>query len=303
MSPFEYIEPATLEEALDALARYGDEAKLIAGGTGLVNLMKQRLVQPAYLIGLRRLGRTEGLAEIGQIDQIGPPGSAQALRLGALCTHRALEASPLVRTALPVLAETFGRVASIRIRSVATLGGALAHADPNQDPPPSLMVLDARVCLRSSHGQREVGIAEFFVDYYETVLEPDEMVTAVTVPLPPANSGASFLKFLPQTQDDYATVAVAARLTLDADRIVQARVALGAAGATPLRATPVEVALRGQSPTPSIIRDAAALVAEAVDPSDDFRGSADYKRDMAVVFVQRALGHALGRAQAGREQE
>ena len=300
MSPFEYIEPATLEEALDALARYGDEAKLIAGGTGLVNLMKQRLVQPAYLIGLRRLGRTEGLAEIGQI---GPPGSAQALRLGALCTHRALEASPLVRTALPVLAETFGRVASIRIRSVATLGGALAHADPNQDPPPSLMVLDARVGLRSSHGQREVGIAEFFVDYYETVLEPDEMVTAVTVPLPPANSGASFLKFLPQTQDDYATVAVAARLTLDADRIVQARVALGAAGATPLRATPVEAALRGQSPTPTVIRDAAALVAEAVDPSDDFRGSADYKRDMAVVFVQRALDHALGRAQAGREQE
>ena len=300
MSPFEYIEPPSLEEALDALARYGDEAKLIAVGTGLVNLMKQRLVQPAYLIGLRRLGQTEGLAEI---DQIGPTGSAQALRLGALCTHRALEASPLVRAVVPVLAETFGRVASIRIRSVATLGGALAHADPNQDPPPSLMVLDARVCLRSNRGQREVGIAEFFVDYYETVLEPDEMLTAVIVPPLPANSGASFLKFLPQTQDDYATVAVAARLTLDADRIVQARGALGAAGATPLRATPVEAALRGQSPTPSIIRDAAALVAEAVDPSDDFRGSADYKRDMAVVFVQRALDHALGRAQAGREQE
>ncbi|MCE2487575.1 MAG: xanthine dehydrogenase family protein subunit M [Desulfurellaceae bacterium] len=299
MSPFEYIEPQTLEEALDALARYGDEAKLIAGGTGLVNLMKQRLVQPAYLIGLRRLAQTEGLAEI---DQIGPPGSAQALRLGALCTHRALEASPLVQTAVPVLAETFGRVASIRIRSVATLGGALAHADPNQDPPPSLIVLDARVCLRSNHGQREVGIAEFFVDYYETVLEPAEMLTAVIVPPLPANSGTSFLKFLPQTQDDYATVAVAARLTLDADRIVQVRVALGAAGATPLRASVVEAALQGQQPTPAIIRDAAALVAEAVDPSDDFRGSADYKRDMAVVFVERALDHALGRARAGGGQ-
>ena len=303
MSPFEYIEPATLEEALDALARYGDEAKLIAGGTGLVNLMKQRLVQPAYLIGLRRLAQTEGLAEIGQINQTGLTGSAQALRLGALCTHRALEASPLVRTAVPVLAETFERVASIRIRSVATLGGALAHADPNQDPPPSLMVLDARVSLRSSHGQREVGIEEFFVDYYETVLEPDEMVTAVIVPRPPANSGASFLEFLPQTQDDYATVAVAARLTLDADRIAQARVALGAAGVTPLRANAVEAALQGQPPTPTVIREAAGLVAEAVDPSDDFRGSADYKRDMAVVFVQRALENALGRAQAGREQE
>lgn len=129
------------------------------------------------------------------------------------------------------------------------------------------------------------------------------MVTAVIVPRPPAGSGTSFLKFLPQTQDDYATVAVAARLTLDNDRIVQARVALGAAGATPLRASAVEAALRGQPPTPNVIRDAAALAAEAVDPSDDFRGSADYKRDMAVVFVQRALDHALGRAQAGREQE
>jgi carbon-monoxide dehydrogenase medium subunit len=191
-------------------------------------------------------------------------------------------------------------VASIRIRTVATLGGALAHADPNQDPPPSLMVLDARVCVRSSRGQREIGIDDFFVDYYETVLEPDEMVTAVIVPRPPANSGASFLKFLPQTQDDYATVAVAARLTLDDDRIGQARVALGAAAATPLRATTVEAALQGQPPTPDVIRAAAALVAEAVDPSDDFRGSADYKRDMAVVFVRRALTQALAQARGGR---
>jgi carbon-monoxide dehydrogenase medium subunit len=297
VTPFEYIEPTTLEAALDALARYGDEAKLIAGGTGLVNLMKQRLVQPAYLIGLRRLAQSDGL---DQIDQVGTTDAAQAFRIGALCTHRALEASPLVQTSLPLLADTFRRVASIRIRTVATLGGALAHADPNQDPPPSLMVLDARVCVRSSRGQREIGIDDFFVDYYETVLEPDEMVTAVIVPRPPANSGASFLKFLPQTQDDYATVAVAARLTLDDDRIGQARVALGAAAATPLRATTVEAALQGQPPTPDVIRAAAALVAEAVDPSDDFRGSADYKRDMAVVFVRRALTQALAQARGGR---
>lgn len=293
MIPFEYVEPTSVEEALNALAQYGDEAKLIAGGTGLLNLMKQRLVQPAYLIGLRRLTHVDGMTQICEADGT---DSGQAFRIGALCTHRAIEDSPFVHTHFPLLAETFRQVASIRIRTVATLGGALAHADPNQDPPPSLMALDARVCVRSSQGEREVGINDFFVDYYETVLEPDEIVSAVIIPKQPANSGTAFLKFLPQTHDDYATVAVAARITLDGDQIKEARVALGAAAATPLRATGVEAALQGQTPTPNSIRDAATLVANSVDPIADFRGSADYKRDMAVVFVQRAIQAAIAQA-------
>ena len=293
MTPFEYIEPTTVEEALEALAQYGDEAKLIAGGTGLVNLMKQRLVQPTYLIGLRRLAQLEGM---NQIAEVGGTDVGRAVRIGALSTHRAIEDSPLVHSHFPLLAETFRHVASIRIRTVATLGGTLAHADPNQDPPPSLIALDARVWVRSSQGEREVGIDDFFVDYYETVLEPDELVSAVIVPQQPANSGASFLKFLPQTHDDYATVAVAARVTLDGDQITEARIALGAAAATPFRATAVEDALRGQLATAAVIQDAAALVAEAVDPTDDCRGSADYKRDMAVVFVRRAIAQAVARA-------
>ena len=294
MTPFEYVEPTTVEEAFAVLAEYGDEAKLIAGGTGLINLMKQRLVQPAYLIGLRRLAHIDGM---NQISEVGGTAPGNAFRIGALCTHRVIEDSPLVWAHFPLLAETFRHVASIRIRAVATLGGALAHADPSQDPPPSLMALGARVCVRSSQGEREVSIDEFFVDYYETVLEPDEIVSAVIVPQQPANSGASFLKFLPQTHDDYATVAVAARVTLDGNQIANARIALGAAAATPLRATTVEDALQGQQPTTSVIQDAAALVAEAVDPTDDFRGSAEYKRDMAVVFVQRAVEQAVARAE------
>lgn len=293
MTPFEYIEPATMEEALEALAQYGDEAKLIAGGTGLVNLMKQRLVQPAYLVGLRRLAQTD---DLNQIVQLNRTDSGRVFRIGALCTHRAIEDSPLVHSHFPLLAETFKQVASIRIRTVATLGGALAHADPNQDPPPSLMALEARVCVRSSQEEREVGIDDFFVDYYETVLEPDEIVSAVIVPPQPANSGASFLKFLPQTHDDYATIAVAARVTLNREQIAQARIALGAAAATPLHASAVEAALQGQPPTRRVIQDAAALVADTVDPTEDFRGSAEYKRDMAVVFVQRAIEQAVARA-------
>jgi len=204
-----------------------------------------------------------------------------------------------VQTHASLLTETFPHVASVRIRTMATIGGALAHADPNQDLPPALLVLDARVRLRSQQRTREVSIGEFFTGYYETIMAPDELITEVIIPPPPIGSGAIFIKFLPQTHDDYATVAVAARLTLDGDRIVDARVALGAAAATPLRATVVEDALRGQAPAPTVLREAAALVAEAVDPTADFRGSAAYKRDMAVVFVRRALTQAAARARAG----
>jgi len=287
MISFTYLEPAEIDEALELLARYGDEAKVIAGGTGLVNLMKQRLVQPTYLIDLRRLTGLSGM----HYDN--------ALQIGALCTHRTIEISSLVRNHVPLLADTFRHVASVRIRTLATIGGALAHADPNQDPPPALMVLDARVRLRSQQRTREVSIAEFFTGYYETVMEPDELITEVIIPPPPAGSGAAFVKFLPQTHDDYATVAVAARVTLDGDRIAEARVALGAAAATPLCATAVEDALRGQAPTPTVLREAATLVADAVDPTSDFRGSAAYKRDTAVVFVRRALAQATAQARAG----
>jgi carbon-monoxide dehydrogenase medium subunit len=284
MISFTYLEPSSVDEALELLARYGDEAKVIAGGTGLVNLMKQRLVQPAYLVGLRRIAGLSG------IDYDG------ALRIGALCSHRTIETSSLVQNHAPLLAETFRHVASVRIRTMATIGGALAHADPNQDPPPALMALDARVRLRSQQRIREVSISEFFTGYYETIIEPGELITEVVIPLQPASSGTAFVKFLPQTHDDYATVAVAARVSLDGDRIADARVALGAAAATPLRAMAVEDALRGQAPTPTMFREAAALVADAVDPTSDFRGSTAYKRDMAVVFVQRALAQAATRA-------
>ena len=287
MISFEYIEPESLEEALALLEQHGDDAKVLAGGTGLVNLLKQRLVQPAYLIGLRQLAHLPELAEIR---------SDTGLTIGALCSHHSLETSALIKHRLPLLATTFQRVASVRIRTAATVGGSLAHADPNQDPPPALLVLDARIQVRSRQGEREIELKDFFVDYYATVLEPEELITTVIIPPQPANTGTAFFKFLPQTHDDYATVAVAARVSLEGDTIACARIALGAAAATPLRARAVEAALQGQTPTPAIIRDAAALVAEEVDPLADFRGSAEYKRDMAIVFVQRAIERAVTRA-------
>ncbi len=287
MISFTYVEPRDVGEVIETLARYGDDAKLIAGGTGLINLMKQNLVQPAYLVGLRRVGGLDSIE------------SASGLVIGALCTLRKIESATVVDFGFLLLAETCRQVATIRIRSMATIGGALAHADPYQDTPPALMVLDAMVRLHSKNGTREVAVSDLFTGYYETVIQPDELVTEVLIPPQPSGSGSVFIKFLPQTHDDYATVAVAARVTLQNERISDARVALGAAASTPLRAKVVEDALRGQAPTPDVLRDAAAMVASVVDPIPDFRGSANYKRDMAVVFVRRALAQAVTRARAG----
>jgi len=289
MNPFTYHTPETQQEVLTLLHEHGDETKLMAGGTALVIMMKQRLVLPETLISLHRL---RGLAEVQEID-----GS---LHLGALLTHRAAETSPLLRARLPVLAETYRRVATIRIRNVATVGGALAHADPNQDPPVTLVALDARVQLASVGGSREVPLVDFFTDYYETVLRPDELLTAIRVPLPQPHTGSAHVKFPPRTADDYATVGVAATVRLDpATGICQdCRIALGSVGSTPLRALQAEAAVRGQRLTPELLREAGAVAQQQTDPISDTRGSADYKRAMAGVFVRRALEQAWQQALA-----
>jgi carbon-monoxide dehydrogenase medium subunit len=284
--PFTYAEPASLEEALALLAQHGEDAKLIAGGTGLVNLMKQRLVRPSVVIGLRGVKQLAGLAE------------ADGLRIGALATLASLETSPAVKRKAPLLAETIHHVATVRVRTMATLGGAVAHADPFLDTPPALIALDAQIVARSARGERKIPADRFFTGFYQTVLEPDEMVTAILLPEQPKGSGTAFLKFLPATQDDYATVSVAARVALDAKgTIEQARIALGAAATVPVRATAVEAALAGKTPDDKTFRDAAPLVQDAIDPIEDFRGSAQYKRQMAAVHLRRALAEAAGRAQ------
>jgi carbon-monoxide dehydrogenase medium subunit len=194
-----------------------------------------------------------------------------------------------------MLTETYHHVATIRVRNMATVGGGLAHADPNQDPPPALIALGATVKATSASGSRVLPLDGFFTDYYETVLNPDEIITELFIPKLPANSGAAYLKFLPRTADDYATVSAAAVLTLDKTlkNIVDARIALGSVGTTPIRATAAEDALRGQPLKAEAFAEAGEKAKEAVDPISDFRGSAGYKKDMAAVFVRRALERAL----------
>jgi len=293
MNAFEYAAPRTLDEALAVLREQGDEARVIAGGTALVTMMRQRLVRPSYLVSLREvsgLGRIE--AANGEV------------RIGALVTHREVETSSLVRERFPVLAETFRRVASVRIRNMATVGGALAHADPNQDPPVTLIVLGARVEIRGAAGGREVPVEDFFRDYYESALEPGEVVTGVVVPRRPAASGAAYVKFLPRTADDYATVAVAATVSLqpDGQRCREARIALGSVGVTPLRARAAEALLAGHPFGADLLRSAGESIRNAVDPLSDHRGSAAYKREMASVMAGRALTQAWEEARAAARE-
>ena len=282
MNAFDYRSPRSLDEALAILSEYGEDARVVAGSTALVTMMRQRLVQPRCLVSLRDI---QGL---GRIEANG------GLRLGALVTHREAEVSPLVRERIPVLAETFRRVATVRIRHMATIGGALAHGDPNQDPPVTLLALGATVNIQSARAARDVPLTEFFRDYYETALEPGELVTAVTVPAPPAGSGAAFLKFLPRTADDYATVAAAAIVTLERDgvRCREARIALGSVGVTPLRVASAEALLGGEPLGESLLQAAGEAAKTAVDPLTDHRGSATYKREMTAVMVGRVLGQA-----------
>jgi len=291
VNAFEYRAPRGLDEALAVLREHGDDARVVAGGTALVTMMRQHLVRPGCLVSLR---------DVQGLDRI--EATNGALRLGALVTHREAEVSPLVRERLPVLAETFRRVATVRIRHMATIGGALAHADPNQDPPVTLLALGARVEIRGARGRRELPLGEFFRDYYETALEPGELVTAVTVPLLPVASGATFLKFLPRTADDYATVAVAAIVTLepDGERCREARIALGSVGVTPLRGMAAEAILSGQRLSESLLQAAGEAVKGVVDPLSDHRGSAAYKREMAGVMIGRALTQAWEAARRAR---
>lgn len=257
-------------EAVALLETHGDDAIVLAGGTAFALLWKQGLIRPAHVVDIHGISSLRAIART-------PDGG---LRIAALATHRDAERSEAVRALSPALADTFRHVATVRVRNQATVGGNLAHADPAQDPPVTLLALDAVV--QTSDGR--IPLREFFRGPFETALGA-RLLLGVTVPPLPAGTRAVFRKFLPRTADDYGTVSVAAVCTPDGS----VRVALGGVAATAVRAAAVESALaRGAS-----ARDAAALVDETIDPVADARGSVAYKRRMARVWTERALAEVL----------
>ena len=282
---YDYHEPDTVAEAVDLLARHGEDAHLVAGATAFTLLWRQGLLRPSHVIGLRRIASLGGITSAGG-----------GLAVGATVTHRAIERSADVARYCPALTRTFALVATVRVRNQATLGGNLAHADPAQDPPPMLIALGAEVVAISGSGERTIALDDLFVDVFTTSLRADEILTSVRFPALAPGTRATYLKFLPRTADDYATVSVAAALRLAEDgTVADVRVALGACGPTPVRARSVEAGLKGVRPDAKRIADAAARVDGDIEPFDDVRGSSAYKRDMARVWTERAIASLVER--------
>lgn len=276
---YDYHEPREVAEALHLLVKHGEDAHLIAGGTATVLLLRQGLIRPGHVISLRAIGALSGIGRA-------PDGG---LRIGATATHRQAERSADVRALSPALTNAFASVATVRIRNQATVGGSLAHADPAQDPPPMLAALGAAVTAVSPRGARSIAVEDLAVDHFTTTLAGDEIITEVIVPPLAPGTRATYVKFLPRTADDYATVSVAAAMRLADGAVADARIVLGAVGPTPIRARAAEAALAGAKPSRERLAQAAALVRDEVDPLDDLRGSAEYKREMARVWTERAL--------------
>jgi carbon-monoxide dehydrogenase medium subunit len=265
-----WLAPSSLEEALALRAERGDEATVLAGGTFLGILMNQGFLSPSAFLSL---GRVAGL------DRIEADGE---LRLGAMTTHTAVERAEAVRAGWPALARAFGLVASPRVRNQATVGGVLADADYASDPPAMLAALDARVVLRSARGERSVGIDELILGYYETCIQPDELLVEVVVP--PAPERAVYRKFRSRSTEDRPCVAVAA--TRDTGRV---RVVVGAVAESPQHFPDVCALADGEALAPGLCDEIARRYAERIEPMSDSRGSADYRRLVTAVEVRRAL--------------
>ena len=290
MVKFELLEPETLDEALQLMEKHGDSARLMAGGTALVLLMKQRLLNPDYLIHLTKI---KGLSEITFDPKEG-------LRIGSLVKHAEIEWFSGLTEIYPALFHTFHDVAQPRVRNMATVGGNLCHADPTQDPGSILIALGASVELAKLGSRRSLPLEEFFIDYYETVIEENEILTEVSIPAPKPNSGQYHIKFTPRTVQDYATVGVAVWIETEgagSKRCNDIRIAFNSVAPTIIRATAAEDVLRGKEITDELLVEAGEAAAGQSDPTDDVRGSAEYKTDMVKVFTKRCTLGAIAAVQ------
>lgn len=281
---FDYHAPKTLPEALELLGRFGEEAKVLSGGQSLLPLLKLRFAQPAHLVDI---GRIPGL------DYIKEEGGF--LRIGALVREAALEASPLVRSKYPILADTAAVIADPLVRNLATVAGNLAHGDPANDHPATMLAVGAEVVLSGPKGSRTVPIAQFFTGLFTTAIAPTEVLSEIRIPVPPAGSGGAYLK-LERKVGDFATAGAAAFLVLEAGTIKRAGIGLTNVGPKPVKAVDAEKHLAGKKPDEAVFAEAGRLAAAAASPSADRRGSVEYKKEMARVLTIRALRKAAQRA-------
>jgi carbon-monoxide dehydrogenase medium subunit len=285
-SPFEYHAPTSLPDAIALLGRYGDEAKLLAGGHSLLPMMKLRFAQPAHLIDLGRIPDLRGIAEVG--DEI---------HIGAMTTENQLIWSTLLQQKVPLLVEGARAIADPQVRYRGTIGGDISHGDPGNDHPALMLALDASFVLRGPAGERVVQAKDFFFGLYTTALAPGEVLTRIRVPTPAAGTGWAYEK-LKRKIGDFATAAAAVLLRVQAGKVAGVSIALTNMGPTPLKASAAEAFLVGRALDEASLAEAARLAMEVCDPVADQRGDADYKRAMAGEMTRRALLKAQSRATA-----
>jgi aerobic carbon-monoxide dehydrogenase medium subunit len=284
---FEYCRPGTLPEAVALLEQHGDAAKILSGGQSLIPMMKVRLARPEYLIDINRI---EGLQYIREQDGY--------LKIGALTREADLESSELIRTKYPIVLDTASMIADPQVRNLATIGGNLAHGDPANDHPATMLALGAEIIAVGPRGERKMPIKDFFLSVFTTALEPGDILTEIRIPISRGRSGGAYFK-LERKVGDFATVGVAAQITVDRDGICrEAGIGLTNVGATPLKANLAEDFLRGKALDEATIKQAGQLAAKAAQPSSDLRGPAEYKISMVKELTKRALTRARERSTA-----
>ena len=286
---FDYVVANSIPEAVALLEQHGDDAKILAGGQSLIPLLRFRLAAPAVLIDINRIADLEYIQETDGV-----------LHIGALTREVELDTSPLIQGRYPILLDTSKGVADPVVRNWATIGGNLAHADPANDHPATMLALGAQLVAEGPAGKRVIPIDEFFTDStFETTLRPNEILTEIRIPAPTERSGGAYYK-LERKVGDYAIAGVATYVTLDPNNLVtSAGIGLTNVGPYPIKARDAEQSLLGQPLDDMHIHQAANLAAAAAQPTSDLRGPAEYKRAMVRTLCVRALRKALARATGG----
>lgn len=287
MRHLEILEPDSVATAIQYLSDYGDEIKVIGGGTAVVLMYAQRLIAPRYLVSL---GRIKGLNYIHYEPGVG-------LRLGAMTTHHAVEQSHLVREKFPILADVFHKVANVRVRNQATVGGLLAEADYASDPPAVLIGLNAQARIKGPDGERLLPVAQLITGFYETALAADEIITEVIVPDMSPGTKADYIKFVTRSSEDRPCVGVAAIVASgDGETCDDLNVVVGAVAGVPQKLAGVEELARGQRLSEELAREIGRRYAAGIEPLSDMRGSSWYRKQVIEVLVRRAILNAVGRA-------
>lgn len=289
MKEFEYFAPTSIQEALSLLGQYGERAKVLAGGTDLVLMMRDGILAPEYVIDITPIPELRRV----QLDE------TRGLSIGGAATARVVETDPWIVANFPHLAEGAAEIGSIQIRNLGTLAGNIVNAVPSADIAPSLLALDARLRLATASGEREVPLIEFFTGPRKSVMRPDELLVEITVPLAPPRTSGHYLKLKERQKMDLAFVGVASTVTLEPGDTVcrEAKIALGAVAPTPIRVPEAEQLLKGKPLEPRLLEEAGQLAARAARPISDVRASAEYRRAMVAVLTKRTLSMAVERAQ------